>query len=167
MKQNHIVKLKDFPRLTMLIKGYDTDIKDKATFFGDTEIKSFMLGNRESLAFFGGFAWRSPTTSFWRRWSGTHDVYKITHSRCKQRSDQPATAFLVPAQGGFAAHALANTWQRSTVAWTSSPAGYGGPRPRAVKVGAYLSALNPHSIFKRSFYLFNIALYYKDLTRMN
>jgi hypothetical protein len=56
MKQNHIVKLKDFPRLTMLIKGYDTDIKDKATFFGDTEIKSFMLGNRESLAFFGGFA---------------------------------------------------------------------------------------------------------------
>ncbi len=53
------------------------------------------------------------------------------HSRCKQRSDQRATAFLVLAQGGFVAHALANTWQRSTVTWTSSRGGYGGPRPRA------------------------------------
>ncbi len=33
----------------------------------------------------------------------TNDGYKITHSRCKQRSDQRAIAFLVPAEGGFVA----------------------------------------------------------------
>ncbi len=48
MKQKYKIKLQDFPRLTMLIKGSDTDIKDKATIFDDTEIKSFMLGNTES-----------------------------------------------------------------------------------------------------------------------
>ncbi len=33
----------------------------------------------------------------------TNDGYKITHSRCKQRSDQRVTAFLEPTEGGFAA----------------------------------------------------------------
>ncbi len=66
MKRKYNVKLQDFPRLTMLSKGYDTDIKGKANIFDLTEIKSFMLGNMESsywlvrqaisiVAFLGGF----------------------------------------------------------------------------------------------------------------
>jgi hypothetical protein len=48
MKRKYNVELQDFSCLTMLIKSYDTDIKDKDTIFDDTEIKSFMLGNMES-----------------------------------------------------------------------------------------------------------------------
>ena len=65
MKRKYNVKLQELPRLTMLIKGFDTDIKDKATIFDEMQMKSFMLGNMEStywlvrqaisiLAFCGG-----------------------------------------------------------------------------------------------------------------
>ncbi len=48
MKRKYDVKLQNFPRLTMLLKGYDTDIKTKANIFDDTKIKSFMLTKMES-----------------------------------------------------------------------------------------------------------------------
>jgi hypothetical protein len=115
MKQKYNVQLQDFPRLTMLIKGYDTDIKGKANIFDDTDIKSFMLGNMESsywlvrqaisiVAFFGGLRLTECHDLILEKMVRTNDGFKITHSRCKQRSDQRVTAFLVLAEDGFAAH---------------------------------------------------------------
>ena len=48
MKQKYNVKQQELPRHTMLIKGFNTDIKDKAPIFDDTLIKAFMLGKMES-----------------------------------------------------------------------------------------------------------------------
>jgi hypothetical protein len=47
MKRKYNIKLQEMPRLTMLIKGFDTDIKNKATIFEETQLKAFMLGNME------------------------------------------------------------------------------------------------------------------------
>jgi hypothetical protein len=113
MKRKYNVKLQNYPRLTMLLKGYDTDIKTKASVFDDTEIKSFMLAKMECsywlvrqaisiVAFFGGLRLTECNDLVLEKMVRTNDGYKITHSRCKQRSDQRATAFLVPAEGGFA-----------------------------------------------------------------
>ena len=113
MKRKYNVKLQELPRLTMLIKGFDTDIKDKATIFDEMQMKSFMLGNMEStywlvrqaisiLAFFGGLRLQECMDLCLEKIVRNNDGYKVTHSRCKQRSDQRETAFLVPAHGGFA-----------------------------------------------------------------
>jgi hypothetical protein len=48
MKSKYNIKLQELPRLTMLIKGFDTDIKSKAPIFEETQLKAFMLGNMES-----------------------------------------------------------------------------------------------------------------------
>jgi hypothetical protein len=65
MKRKYSVKLQELPCLTMLIKGFNTNIKNKAPIFEETQLKAFMLGNMESsywlvrqavsiVAFFGG-----------------------------------------------------------------------------------------------------------------
>jgi hypothetical protein len=48
MKRKYNFKLQDLPRLTMLVKGFDTDIKNKAPIFEETQLKAFMLGTMES-----------------------------------------------------------------------------------------------------------------------
>ncbi len=48
MKRKYNVKLQDLPRLTMLIKGFNTDIKTKASIFDETQLKAFLLGNMDS-----------------------------------------------------------------------------------------------------------------------
>jgi hypothetical protein len=48
MKRKYNVKLQNLPRLTMLLKGYDTDVKEKAHIFDEDEIKTFMLADMES-----------------------------------------------------------------------------------------------------------------------
>ena len=48
LKRKYSVKLQEFPRLTMLIKGYDTDVKEKALIFEEAQIKMFMLGTMET-----------------------------------------------------------------------------------------------------------------------
>ncbi len=109
----------------MLIKGYNSDIKGKANIFDDTEIKSFMLGNMESsywlvrqaisiVPFFGGLRLTECHDLVLEKMERINDGYKITHSRCKQRTDQHVTAFLVPAEADLWL-TLANTWERSTV----------------------------------------------------
>jgi hypothetical protein len=45
MKRKYNVKLQELPQLTMLIKGLDTNIKDKAPIFDDTQMKAIMTGN--------------------------------------------------------------------------------------------------------------------------
>jgi hypothetical protein len=47
MKRKYNVKLQELLRLTMLIKGFNTDIKNKAPIFEETQLKAFMLGNME------------------------------------------------------------------------------------------------------------------------
>ncbi len=47
MKRKYNIKLQEMTRLTMLIKGFDTDIKNKAPIFEETQLKAFMLGNME------------------------------------------------------------------------------------------------------------------------
>ena len=113
MKRKYNFKLQDLPRLTMLIKGYDTDIKSKAHIFEETQLKSFMLGNMECsywlmrqalslVAFFGGLRLQECNDLVLEKMIRTSDGYKITHSRVKQRSDQRESVFVVPAVGGFA-----------------------------------------------------------------
>ncbi len=107
------MKLQKLPRLTMLIKGFDSDIKNKALIFEETQLKAFMLGNIESsywlvrqavsiVAFFGGLHLQEHQALVLEKMIRTSDGYKITHSRVKQRSDQWESVFLVPAHGGFA-----------------------------------------------------------------
>ncbi len=55
------------------------------------------------VAFFWGLRLTECNDLVLEKMVQTNDGYKITHSRCKQRSDQRATAFLVPAEGRFAA----------------------------------------------------------------
>ncbi len=52
MKRKYNVKLQNLPRLTMVIKGFDTDMKEKALIFEEAEIKRFMLANMESAFWF-------------------------------------------------------------------------------------------------------------------
>jgi hypothetical protein len=107
MKRKYNFKLQELPRLTMLLKGFDTDIKNKAPIFEETQLKAFMLGNMQSsywlvrqaisiVSFFGGL--RIQECQDIRN----NDGFKITHSRKKQRSDQQESVFIVPAAGGFA-----------------------------------------------------------------
>ena len=114
MKRKYNVKLQELPRLTMLIKGFDTDIKGKAPIFDESQLKAFMLGSMESsywlvrqaiviVAFFGGLRLKECQDLLLEKMVRSSDGYKVTHSSCKQRSDQRDTAFLVPENGGFAA----------------------------------------------------------------
>jgi len=114
MKRKYNVKLQELPRLTMLVKGFDTDVKDKAPIFDEVQLKAFMLGNMETtfwlvrqaiviVAFFGGLRLKECQDLLLEKMVRNRDGYKVTHSRCKQRSDQRESAFLVPEEGGFAA----------------------------------------------------------------
>ncbi len=108
------MKLQNLPRLTMLLKSFDTDVKEKAHIFDeDDDIKRFMLANMESaywlvrqaiaiVAFFGGLRLQECQDLKLEKIVRTQDGFKIVHTRVKQRSDQRDTAFIVPAEGGFA-----------------------------------------------------------------
>ena len=113
MKRKYNVKLQNLPRLTMLLKGFDTDVKEKAHIFDEDEIKTFMLADMESaywlvrqaitiVAFFGGLRLQECQDLKLEKIVRTQDGFRIVHTRVKQRSDQRDTAFIVPAEGGFA-----------------------------------------------------------------
>ena len=98
----------------MLVKGFDTDVKDKAPIFDEAQMKAFMLGNMETtywlvrqaiviVAFFGGLGLKECQDLLLEKMVRNRDGYKVTPSPCKQRSDQWESAFLVPENGGFAA----------------------------------------------------------------
>jgi hypothetical protein len=112
MKHKYNVKLQELPRLTMLIKGFNTHIKTKAPIFDETQLKAFMLGNMESsywfirqavsiVVFFGRLRLQECQGLVLEKMIRTSDRYKITHCRAKQHSDQRDSVFLVPAHGGF------------------------------------------------------------------
>ena len=74
MKRKYNIKLQELPRLTMLLKGFDTDIKNKAPIFEETQLNAFMLGNMESsywlvrqaISIVSDSAFRSAKTSCWK-----------------------------------------------------------------------------------------------------
>lgn len=113
MKRKYNKKLQDLPRITMLIKSFDTDVKVKANIFEDSDIKAFMLATMESsywlvrqaiciVAFFGGLRLQECQDLLLEKMVRNNDGFRIVHSRVKQRSDKRETAFVVPSQGGFA-----------------------------------------------------------------
>ncbi len=161
MKRKYNVKLQNLPCLTMLLKGFDTDVKEKAHIFDEDEIKTFMLADMESaywlvrqaitiVAFFDGLRLQECQDLKLEKIVRTQDGFRIVHTRVKQRSDQRDTAFIVPAEGGFAdrlavylekIHTRLNYYSRR-VWWTGTkgssfknlPMGrhdrQGAPRPR-------------------------------------
>ncbi len=83
----------------------------------------------------------------------TSDVYKITHSRVKQRSDQRESVFLVPAHGGFAdrlgmylgkVNSNLNKFT-SPVWWTGTK----GEMLRATPMGKNMIGKVPHDVATR------------------
>ena len=48
MKRKYNVKLQILPCLTMIIKGFDTDMKEKAFIIDKAEIKNFLLADMET-----------------------------------------------------------------------------------------------------------------------
>jgi hypothetical protein len=113
LKRKYNIKLQELPRLTMLIKRFDTEIKSKAPIFEEAQLKAFMLGNmeysywlvRQSISidsFFGGLRLQECQDLLLEKMIRNSDGFKIKHSHVKHRSDQQETVFVVPVAGGFA-----------------------------------------------------------------
>jgi hypothetical protein len=47
-KRKYNARLQDLPRLTLLAKGFNDDVKQKAAIFDDAVLKEFMLSRRNS-----------------------------------------------------------------------------------------------------------------------
>ena len=115
MKRMYSVRLQEFPRLTLLIKGFSQDVKQKAAIFDDVQIKNFMLTKTENtywlvrqsiciVAFFGGLRLQECRDLVLEKVQRGPEGYFVTHSRVKQRrSDKMESKFLVPDAGGYAA----------------------------------------------------------------
>jgi hypothetical protein len=68
-KRKYNAKLQDLPRLTLLIKGFNDDVKQKAAIFDDAVLKEFMLSRKNDsywlvrqaiciVSFFGGLRYQ-------------------------------------------------------------------------------------------------------------
>ena len=108
------MKLQELPRLTILVKSFNTDIKDKAAIFDESQMNTFMLDSMETtyllvrqviviVSFFGGLRLKECEDLLLEKMVRTGDGFKVTHSRCKQCSNQRESVFLVPEDGRFAA----------------------------------------------------------------
>ncbi len=47
-KRKYNAKLQELPRLTLLIKGFNKDVKQKAAIFDDAVLKEFMVSRRNN-----------------------------------------------------------------------------------------------------------------------
>jgi hypothetical protein len=115
MKRKYSVRLKEFYRLTLLLKSFTQDVKQEAAIFDNNLIKAFMLGRMENaywlvrqaiciVAFFGRLHMQECMDLVLEKIHKTQEGYFITHSRVKQRSSEKLESrFLVPDAGGFAA----------------------------------------------------------------
>jgi hypothetical protein len=113
-KRKYSTKLQELPRLTLLIKGFDKDVKQKAAIFDDQQLKEFMLARKDSaywlmrqvitiVAFFGGLHIQECMDLVLEKIQRGKE-YFITHFRVKQRrSDKLESRSLVPEEGGYAA----------------------------------------------------------------
>ncbi len=141
MKREYNVKLQNLPRLTMLLKGFDTDVKEKALIFDEDEIKTFMLANMESaywlvrqaitiVAFFGGL-----------RLQECQDLKleKIVKLKMASKSSIPTSSSAVISvtllslfrQRAGLLTGWPSTWRRFILGSTTTAGGCGGPALRA------------------------------------
>ncbi len=113
-KRKYNAKLQDLPRLTLLIKGFNDDVKQKAAIFDDAVLKEFMLSRRNSaywlvrqaiciVSFFGGLRHQESMDLELEKIQRSKEGYIITHNRVKQQSDKLESRFIVPETGGYAA----------------------------------------------------------------
>ena len=105
-------KLQDFPRITSLLKVYDTDVKKKAMCFESEDIANFVKNESYSspfwlvrkviliLSFFGGLRHQEVMQLELQNCNITEEGVFITHYRVKQRSDKTSQRFLVPRSVG-------------------------------------------------------------------
>ena len=115
LKRKYSAKLQELPRLTLLIKGFDQDVKQKAAIFDDVQLKEFMLAKKDTgywlvrqaiciVAFFGGLRLQECMDLVLEKIQRGKEGYTITHRRVKQRrSDKLESRFVVPEEGGYAA----------------------------------------------------------------
>jgi integrase len=168
LKRKYNVKLQEIPRITMLLKSYDTDVKDKATIFEEAKLKMFMVAKMETsywlvrqaitiVAFFGGLRHQECLDLVVEKMVRDKDGYKIRHYRVKQRTGATESVFLVPEEGGFAA-SLANylgTIHEQLHIFTGRAWWTGGVGHtfKKVPMGKNMVAKVPHELAKR----FNLA----------
>jgi hypothetical protein len=100
--------------LTLLIKGFNDDVKQKAAIFDDAVLKKFMVSRRNIaywlvrqaiciVSFFGGLRHQECMGLELEKIQRSKEGYIITHNRVKQRSDKLESRFIVPETGGYAA----------------------------------------------------------------
>ena len=101
-------KLQDFPRITRILKTFDTDIKKKAMCFESEDMANFVKNESYSspywlvrkvvliLSFFGGLRHQEVSQLELQNCNLTEEGIYITHFRVKQRSDKTSQRFLVP-----------------------------------------------------------------------
>ena len=95
-QRKYSVRLQQFPRITQLLKSYDTDVKEKAEIFDETLIKGFMVEKvhdtywlvRQVIAimgFFGGLRFQECALLELERIKKDPMGYYVYMSRKKQR----------------------------------------------------------------------------------
>lgn len=113
MKRKYGWKLQSLPRITMTIKGYEEDTKNKAAIFEEDDLRRFWTMKMDSAywtvrraiaitAYFGGLRMVECMDLALEKIIRGPEGFTITHTRAKQRSDKMSTKFLVPQEGGYA-----------------------------------------------------------------
>ena len=108
MKRKYGSKIQDFPRVTMLIKGFPEDLKHKALVLDEEDLKKIWSLKMDTAywevrkviaitAVLGGLQMIECMNLELEKINRGPEGYTIMHSRAKQRSDK----FLVPQEGGF------------------------------------------------------------------
>ena len=96
LQRKYNMKLQTIPRLTILVKSFDKDVKQKAKIFEEDAIKSFMVQRNDItywmvrqviciLAYFGGLRLQECYNLTLERIQRSPQGYFVTHFRVKQR----------------------------------------------------------------------------------
>ena len=111
IKAKYGFSMKDYHRVTNLLKSYDVDIKKKAAVFSKEELDRFVgdvyLGTpywcvRKAVVittYFGGLRKTELESLELEKIVSTPLGIEVTHARAKQRSDCKETKFLIPRSG--------------------------------------------------------------------
>jgi hypothetical protein len=113
-KRKYNAKLQELPRLTLLVKGFNQDVKQKAAIFDDALLKEFMVSRRNNaywlarqaiciVAFFVSLRLKECMNLELEKIQRGKEGYIITHNRVKQRSDKLESRLVVPETVGYAA----------------------------------------------------------------
>ena len=105
-KGKYSINLKQYCRVTSLIKSFDVDVKSKAATFSSEEINKF-IGDSSisspywlvrkvtaSVAFYGGLRLSEMMNLSVEKFESSAEGVYVTHMRSKQRSDKQTTRYL-------------------------------------------------------------------------